>query len=374
MIEGLITEIETAQREGITLSPRWYVDEEIFQLESRAVFGHGWQYACHVDEVATPGDLFPVQCGDVPIVVVRGEDSELRAFINVCRHRGHEVVLQRCNRRTMQCHYHGWTFGLDGALRGAPRERREEEFDKSQFPLFNAKVGVWEHLVFVNPDSEAPELGRLTESLSATALRNQLDISGMVLRDSRDYEVRCNWKLAVDNMIECYHCPTGHPGFNALYDITPENYIIELHGVCSYQRGDLKDKPEAQAHKSDWGDFELYYVWPNTIVIPGPLSCIVMPMVPLAADRTLFKPMAYFKKDVDQETIAAYVDYYDEIWREDVELVESVQRGQASLKLPWGPFFRDSEKLLQQVQGLLLSSFRQSAPGSRSEAASPVGG
>jgi phenylpropionate dioxygenase-like ring-hydroxylating dioxygenase large terminal subunit len=374
MTDGLIAEIETAQRESITLSPRWYIDDDIFRLEMRAVFGHNWQYACHVDQVAKPGDLVPVRCGDVPIVLARDQAGELRAFVNVCRHRGHEVVLKPCNRMSVQCHYHGWTFGLDGELRAAPRERREEDFDRSQFPLFKAQVGTWGSFVFVNPDPSAADLETTTNSLSRTAERNGLDLSDMILRDSREYEVRCNWKLAVDNMIECYHCPTGHPGFNAFYDIAPENYIIELHGACSYQRGNLRDKPAAQAHKGDWGDFELYYVWPNTIMIPGPVSCIVMPMVPLAPDRTVFNPMTYFRAGVDEATVASYIEYYDEIWREDVELVESVQRGQKSQRLPWGPFFRDSERLLQQVQGLLLESLRRGPQDARSDAPLPVAG
>src|SRR5581483_9161218 len=90
LTDRLIAEIETAQREGVTLSPRWYIDDDIFRMEMAAVFGRNWQYACHVDEVSRPGDLVPVRCGNVPIVVARDQADELRAFVNVCRHRGHE--------------------------------------------------------------------------------------------------------------------------------------------------------------------------------------------------------------------------------------------------------------------------------------------
>jgi choline monooxygenase len=355
----LTEEIEAALSRGVTLSPRWYLDEAIFRAEQRTVFGRGWQFACHVEQVANPGDMVPVRAGQVPIVVVRDKASELRAFVNVCRHRGHEVVLEPCNRGTMQCRYHGWTFGLDGELRAAPRERREEAFDRSAFPLFRAQVDTWGPLVFVNPDLTAPSLATVLGSLTDVAVENGLDISRMVLRDQREYAVRGNWKAALDNMLECYHCPTGHPGFYEYYDVDPSTYLLQLHGACSYQRGNLRDKPEAQAHKVDWGDFELYFIWPNTILIPGPVSCIVMPMIPVDVGTTIMAPYTYFAPEIDEATAAGYIGYYDEIWSEDVELIESVQRGQASERLPWGPIFRDSEKLLQHVQGLLLEDMRR---------------
>ncbi|HMJ94457.1 MAG TPA: aromatic ring-hydroxylating dioxygenase subunit alpha [Thermoleophilaceae bacterium] len=366
--ENLIDEIADAMEGTRTLPPHWYVSDEILRLEKRAVFEHGWQFACHVSQVAEPGDQVPVRCGDVPVVVVRDREGELRAFINVCRHRGHEVVLQRSNRGTMQCRYHGWNYGLDGCLRAAPRERREVEFHHEDYPLLPAAVDVWGSLVFVNPDPEAAPLADTVGTLDDVAAANGLDLSQMVLRDERSYDVRGNWKIALDNMLECYHCPTGHPGFYDLYDVDPATYVIQLHGACSYQRGDLRAKPEAQAHKSDWGDFELYYVWPNTIIIPGPVSAIVMPMVPVAPNHTIFATQTYFSSDVPEDAIAGYLDYYDEIWREDVELIESVQRGQAAQRVQWGPLLTDSEKLLQHVQGLLLANLRRELGAGRAVA------
>ncbi|MEA2227984.1 MAG: hypothetical protein QOF04_1614 [Solirubrobacteraceae bacterium] len=364
----LTAEIETALRENTTLPPHWYTDDDVLRLEKQAIFGRSWQFACHVDKVSKPGDMYPVRCGDVPVVVVRDKAGELRAYINVCRHRGHEVVLEPCNRGTLQCRYHGWTFGLDGELRAAPREKREDDFDRSAFPLYPAAVDTWGPLVFVNPDPSAASLQSTLGTLDEVAAENGLDLTGMVKRDERRYNVRGNWKIALDNMLECYHCPTGHPGFYDYYDVDPASYLLQLHGSCSYQRGDLREKPEAQAHKTDWGDFELYYIWPNTIMIPGPVSCIVMPMIPVAPDRTILAPQTYFSPEVPEDALQGYIDYYDEIWSEDVELIESVQRGQDSHRLPWGPIFRDSEKLLQHVQGLLLADLRRGPFDARAQA------
>ncbi|MEA2288690.1 MAG: hypothetical protein QOD55_687 [Solirubrobacteraceae bacterium] len=371
--DALTGEIETALRGNTTLPPHWYTDDDVLRMEKQAVFGRGWQFACHVDKVSKPGDMYPARCGDVPVVVVRDKDGELRAYINVCRHRGHEVVLEACNRGTMQCHYHGWTYGLDGTLRAAPREKHEEDFDRSAFPLYPARVDTWGPLVFVNPDPSAASFQSTLGTLNEVASTNGLDLSKMVLKDQRTYNVRGNWKIALDNMLECYHCPTGHPGFYDLYDVDPATYVLQLHGACSYQRGDLRAKPEAQAHRADWGNFELYFVWPNTIMIPGPVSCIVMPIIPVAPNRCILSTQTYFDPSVPEESLQSYIDYYDEIWSEDVELIESVQRGQDSHRLPWGPIFRDSEKLLQHVQGLLLEDLRRGPFDARTAAMAGAG-
>ena len=166
--------------------------------------------------------------------------------------------------------YHGWTFGLDGELRAAPRERREDAFDRSAFSLFRAQVDTWGPLVFVNPDLAAPSLEATLGSLQGVAVTNRLDVSRMTIRDRREYEVRGNWKIALDNILERYHCPTGHPGFYEYYDVDPATYTLQLHGACSYQRGNLRDKPEAQAHKVDWGDFELDDIGPQHDHHPRP--------------------------------------------------------------------------------------------------------
>jgi phenylpropionate dioxygenase-like ring-hydroxylating dioxygenase large terminal subunit len=358
----LADEIRSALDQAVTLGPHWYLEESVFQVEKQAVFGRGWQFACHVSKVANPGDAFPVKCGEVPLLVVRDLEGELQAYLNVCRHRGHELVKEPCNRKTLQCLYHGWNFGLDGELRAAPRERREDDFDRSAYPLFRAQVDTWKGMVFVSPDLSTPPLMEVIGTLDDVAVERGLDLTRMVRRQRLEFPCHANWKIVLDNMLECYHCPTGHPGFNELYDVTPETYVIQLHGACSYQRGDLKDKPEAQAHKDDWGDFELYFIWPNTILIPGPVSCIVMPLVPASVNQTTMAAETYFYPEVPEETVRGYLEYYEEIWSEDVELVESVQRGQQSRRLEWGPLFRDSEHLLQQVQRLLLADMSRGAP------------
>ncbi len=118
--------IASALARGETLPARWYVDSQIFDDEKRRIFHRTWQYVGHTGQVASVGDFFTTQLGDLPVVIVRDASGALRAFANVCRHRGSEVVLECAgNRKTLQCHYHGWTYNLDGTLRTAPRENEQ---------------------------------------------------------------------------------------------------------------------------------------------------------------------------------------------------------------------------------------------------------
>jgi len=111
----------TSLEQGYTLPATWYTDPALFVREKARIFRQSWQYVGLLEQVENAGDFFTCTMGDVPIVVTRDESGKLRAFINVCRHRGSELVLQACgNRKTLQCHYHAWTYNLDGNLRSAP--------------------------------------------------------------------------------------------------------------------------------------------------------------------------------------------------------------------------------------------------------------
>src|SRR5438094_334550 len=122
--------------DGATLPASWYSDGDVFAAEKKRIFNRSWQYVGHIASVAKSGDFFTTRLGEVPVVVVRDEDGTLRAFANVCRHRGSEVVLDGAgNRKTLQCHYHGWTYNLDGTLRSAPRANEPACFRKEEISL-----------------------------------------------------------------------------------------------------------------------------------------------------------------------------------------------------------------------------------------------
>src|SRR5215469_10736486 len=124
MTFNLSEEMDVALDGGGTLPAEWYTSEEIYSAEKKHIFRDAWQYAGHVGQVASPGDFFTAWFADIPLVIARDAGGALQAMANVCRHRGSEVVLECAgNRKTLQCHYHGWTYNLDGSLRAAPRAK-----------------------------------------------------------------------------------------------------------------------------------------------------------------------------------------------------------------------------------------------------------
>src|SRR5215212_2365267 len=243
---------------GQSLPSHWYVDPGRLDDELERVFDRSWQYAGPAELVAEPGSFLTTRAGRVPIVVTRDTDGELNAFANVCRHRGAEVARERNGRRkSLQCHYHAWTYGLDGRLRAAPRT---EGLDLDDVALPCATVGTWGPFVFVNPDPEAAPLAETLGELPTIVAEAGLPLDVVRPRRNAGYEIQANWKLVVDNYLECYHCPVAHPGFSQAFDL--DDYTLTQYPTFSVQRTPGREAGEG-----------LYaFLWPNfTInVYPGP--------------------------------------------------------------------------------------------------------
>jgi choline monooxygenase len=176
--------------------------------------------------VQEPGAFFTCDLGGSPIVVVRDREARLRAFLNVCRHRGSLVCEGEGRRETLQCPYHAWTYELDGSLRAAPRSDREPGFDKDALGLVPAAVDAWGPFVFVNPDAEtgplAETLGELPELVAAAGI--ELESLRFLQRTGGEYEA--NWKVCSENFLECYHCQVAHPGFSKVVDVSVDAYVL----------------------------------------------------------------------------------------------------------------------------------------------------
>ena len=223
--EGMRTATDPGIGEGLelgfTLPAAWYTDPAVFVRERARIFRRSWQYVGLTEQVARPGDFFTATLGDVPVVVVRDEEGQVRAFANVCRHRGSQLVLAECgSRKTLQCHYHAWTYNLDGTLRAAPGAKDEPGFDPGAFSLVPLSVDTWGPFIFVNLDRGAAPLADLLGALPDLVAATGLDLGAIRRRVRRTYDIAANWKVVVDNYLECYHCPVAHPGFCDLIDVS----------------------------------------------------------------------------------------------------------------------------------------------------------
>ena len=192
-----------------------YTSPEFFDLEQRELFPKTWVSVCFAEDIATPGDAIPVAAAGVPIIVLRAENGDVRAFHNVCRHRATIVLRQPAQALTqLQCPYHAWTYGLDGSLRATPYfdgtpDAASAALDRASLGLVPVRCGVWNHVVFVNLDGQAPPLAEVVAPAAAEFA--PLDTDDLRQGHRLTWEFEANWKLVFDNW-EVYHHVWVHEG------------------------------------------------------------------------------------------------------------------------------------------------------------------
>jgi phenylpropionate dioxygenase-like ring-hydroxylating dioxygenase large terminal subunit len=334
--------------EGWTLPASWYSDEAVLELEREQIFASAWQYAGPAELVAEPESFMASVAGHIPVVVTRAQDGELRGLVNVCRHRGH-VVAQGCgSRATLQCPYHAWTYGLDGSLRRAPRSDRESGFDPAGLSLYSVSVDTWGPFVFVNPDAEAPPLEEALGDLPETVTRSGLDLDRLRFHSHVPWEQPVNWKVALENYLECYHCPVAHPGFSKLIDVDPDSYRLSAEGGILSQVGPLRE----EALPGDMNQSQYHFLWPNTTIniSPGPQNVSIERWVPLGPRSTVEATDYFFGEGVPAQRIDETIEFDTQVATEDVSLVESVQRGLDSRTVVQGRLMPQSEQLVAAFQ------------------------
>ncbi len=332
---------------GDTLPAAWYSDAAIFEAEKKRVFSQLWQYVGHTGQVEKAGDFFTSQLGDVPVIVVRDGSGKLRAFANVCRHRGSEVVLECAgSRQTLQCHYHGWTYNLDGTLRAAPRANEQASFDKSTLSLVAFPVESWGPLIFVNPDPGAAPLSELLGPLPEIFTRAGVDVRGLRLYRRDVYQLAANWKIVIENFNECYHCPVAHPRFSEVIDTDAYRVDTDHEFFSIYYGPYLRESGQGATYAT---------LWPSAMfaLSGNPPSMQVLCVRALDAEHTYETIDYYFAESATEEYIRGYIELADLVQREDVILCESVQRGLKSGAIKKGQLMLSRERGIQHFQKLV---------------------
>ncbi|MEO0892776.1 MAG: aromatic ring-hydroxylating dioxygenase subunit alpha [Pseudomonadota bacterium] len=195
-----------------TLPSRYFYDPSVFEAEKQAIFYRSWHLAGHLGEVSKAGQFITVEIFEQSVIVVRGLDGVLRAFHNVCQHRGNRLVTERRGHvKAFKCTYHAWLYGLDGDLRGAPRTERLSGFDTSQFGLSPVRVQSFAGFAYVNLDKDAEDMDVLFPGAEDFLLDLCPDMDDMVLDSEEDLIIPANWKVVVDNAIESYHVMLSGP-------------------------------------------------------------------------------------------------------------------------------------------------------------------
>jgi choline monooxygenase len=310
-----------------TLPAAWYTDPRILELERERIFGRGWQVAGRSGQVEKPGQYFTVEIAGEPLVIVRGSDGVLRGFFNVCRHHAAAVATSaEGNTQLFRCPYHGWTYGLDGSLKGTPDFTGVCNFDRRSNGLVPVGVAVWEQFVFVSLSQAGSSLKSYLGDLPARI--EPLNLSALRFHSRREYTLACNWKVYVDNYLDGgYHVPYLHKGLNSVLDYA--HYTIE-----NGERYCLQSSPIASAQDefgaTRTGDRAYYYwLFPNFMIniYEGVMDTNLV--LPLGIDRTRVIFDFYFNSSASvssEESIAVS----DVVQQEDVAVCEAVQRGLSS--------------------------------------------
>lgn len=334
-----------------TIPATWYTDERIFQRELQTVFSQSWQRAARVDQLQKSGDYVTADIGDEPIVVVRGSDHQIRAFFNVCRHHAAAVMTEpHGNAPQMRCPYHGWTYSLEGELKGTPDFTGVCDFHRAGNGLIPVEVAVWENWVFVKTEGgpQAP-LNTQSGGLEAGVARrlplndsfenwfgaqfvneiSALELNHLHWFERRKYTIDCNWKVFVDNYLDGgYHVPHLHKGLDSVLDYS--HYTIECGPRHCLQSSPMVTGENAEVAANRTGDRARYYwIYPNFM-----FNCYAGVMDtnlvrPISVDRTEVIFDFYFT-DVSEnarERNLASVAVGDQIQQEDLDICASVQRG-----------------------------------------------
>jgi len=330
----------------------WYADADVLRREGERIFARSWQYVGHTGQLE-PGSFFAATAGEIPVVVTRAREGELRAFLNVCRHRGHIVASGSGQRESLQCPYHAWTYGLDGKLRAAPRSDREPGFETGELGLRELAVDTWGPLIFVNPDADAPSLREALGDMPAK-LAEIIDIDSLEFRFRTEFEVPANWKICCENFLECYHCAVAHPGFSATIDVSPEAYQLESRGLVSSQTGPLRENGNSFLAGGEVPRSQFHFLWPNfgLNVFPGRPNLSCGPMFPLGPERTGRFLDYFFAPGTDEQWVDELIAFDTQVGDEDRVLVEGVQRGVRSGILAEGRVLTESEQLVARFQRL----------------------
>jgi phenylpropionate dioxygenase-like ring-hydroxylating dioxygenase large terminal subunit len=359
-----VEELRESMAGGATLPAEWYTDPAILRLEQERIFKRNWQYAGRLDQVADPGSWFSCFAGTIPVVVTRDREGELHAFVNVCRHRGHVIATGEGRRETIQCRYHAWTYGLDGKLRKAPRSERETAFDPASFSLLPVQIEAWGPLLFINPDPEAKPLsaalGRLPEHVAASGL----ELDRLRFRERREWHIAADWKIAMENYLECYHCPVAHPGFSKVIDVDPDAYRLVSDGLVSSQFGTPRlaalqgDTHLPYDARGEVAEAQYHLLWPTTTINieagRGNLSVDVTR--PNGPGRSIGTTDYFFYEDVPDHTVNTMIEFAVQVGREDSGLVEAVQLGLDSGMVTQGRLLLSSEHLIQHFQALVFNA------------------
>jgi Rieske 2Fe-2S family protein len=332
-----------------TLPGHLYTDPAIFAMEQSLVFESLWFAVARSSELATPGQFQAVDVGRESVILVRGREGTLRAFFNVCRHRGAKLCTESSGavRRSLQCAYHAWTYGLDGTLVAAPNLTKMPDLDRTEYGLVTVHLREWLGYAWVCLADEPPSfedtvIGAVTERLGQASLIDGWQAGELQVGRRITYDVKANWKLIVENFMECYHCATIHPELTEVLPEFAQGYAAQSyvgHGALfgAEIKGFTVDGSEGFHKLSglDEGQDRRYYavtVKPQVFINLVPDHIIFHRMYPVAVDRTIVECDWLYAREVVEsgKDVSHSVELFDRVNEQDFAACERCQPAMSS--------------------------------------------
>lgn len=330
--------------QSVTLPSRYYTDEGIYRLEMERIHQRSWCYVGHVSEVAEPGQYVTDYIAEQPVVIVRGRDGVIRAFFNVCQHRGHELLKGKGKiGGGIVCPYHAWFYEHDGTLRKARLTEHIANFDKSDYNLRALPIVSAAGLLFVNIDKDCRPFATEMDGLSETIYKHLPDIEDYVSVYNLTYDINANWKIVVDNFAEAYHIPVAHPQLAKVLNQGLDEFREEKR--WSYFLYNCREGYEG-LELEPGSPYIAWMGWPHLsmLSLPGSKNLLVLRMAPNGVDRCLERVDIYAPRGpVDPKLDAVKELFMDNFNQEDIAIVESVQRGISSLGFDQGRYVCDPD-------------------------------
>jgi phenylpropionate dioxygenase-like ring-hydroxylating dioxygenase large terminal subunit len=325
-----------------SMPPAFYTSPDLAEVERERIFRQDWVCLGHVAEIPAPGDYFTFDLVDEPLLVVRGEDGEVRVLSNVCRHRGNLVAEGAGNRLRFVCGYHGWAYATDGVLAAAPLMATVPGFDRGACALPRFRSEIWQDFIFVDLDGVSAPLGPRLDGL-LPHIQNYHH-PGRSHQFVAQELWNTNWKSLVENFIEGYHLSVAHR--TTLHPVTPTALCRRIAcgpGVGAYLAGYDPAVPERGPYHPDLTAEErrasvMFGAFPNLLVGVVPNVTLYMIISPLAADRVSVKwGLAGTVDDPNDPAVVRYRDLCFAFNAEDRAALEAVQKGMMSRHYHGGP-------------------------------------
>lgn len=348
---------ETSENHTVstTLGASAYTDKSVFDTELEKVFAHSWQYVGHVERVSKPGDYFVTKVAGESLLITRSSDGDLNVLFNVCAHRAARVAAGEGCKERFSCPYHGWTYDAKGRLLHAPNAEQVAGMRIQDYALSRCAVEEVHGLIFVNLDSKCAPLAELAPTLADDIRVYVPALPKLRFAHRTEALLETNWKVAVENFSECYHCPLVHRSFFSAEGssegggVDPSSYRIELNGVWHKHHGGTYEEVDisasSNAARSRSNEFGGWWLWPNFAIQSHPGALVnIRQWVPIDVNLThIYVDWYLSSSEPNQWEKEVFADHASGVFAEDIPIVEMVQAGLSSRGYRGGPLMADGE-------------------------------